>query len=86
MPNGHVPRVDVTLDDKLYARLDALATRRGLSLSSLVRSIVIEGLTRSDPFDRVQQLAAERGIYWENLMRQLINERLDEIEEESKRG
>jgi predicted DNA-binding protein len=79
-----VPRVDVTLDDEMYRRLDDLATRRGLSLSSLVRSIIIEGLTHSDPFDRVQMLATDKGVYWVNYMRQLINERLDEIEEERK--
>jgi hypothetical protein len=80
-----MPRVDVTLDDEIYRRLDALATRRGLSLSSLARSIIVEGLARSDPFDRVQQLAAERGIYWVNYMRQFINERLDKIDEERNR-
>ena len=75
-----MPRVDVTLDDEVFSKLEALARKRGLSLSSMVRAIIIEGLSHSNPFDKVQLLAAERGIYWVNLMRQLINERLDELE------
>ena len=77
-----MPRVDVTLDEELYGKLKAVADRRGLSLSSLVRSMIIDVLAGEETYSRLQEVARERGIDWVTLMRRMLKERLDEIEED----
>ena len=77
-----MPRVDVTVDDKIYERLRDLAAKRGLSLSSLVRSMVIDSLSGVETYRRVQDMAEEQGVDWVALMRRMVRERLDEINEE----
>ena len=77
-----MPRVDVTLDEELYGKLKAVAVKRGLSLSSLVRSMIIDVLAGEETYSRLQDVARERGIDWVTLMRRMLRERLDEIEDE----
>jgi len=77
-----VPRVDVTLPDEVYLKLKAVAEKRGLSLSSTARSMIIDVLAGEETYSRLQEVARDKGVDWVTMMRRMLKERLDEIEED----
>ena len=59
------PRVSVVLERPLYQRLQALAEREGVSLSSLVRDFIREALEIEEDL-ALAHLAEERERAWED--------------------
>ena len=59
------PRVSVVLERPLYERLQALAEREGVSVSSLVRDLIREALEIEEDL-ALAHLAEERERTWED--------------------
>jgi len=59
------PRVSVVLERSLYERLQALAEREGVSVSSVVRDLIREALEIEEDLT-LAQLAEQRERTWED--------------------
>lgn len=57
------PRVNAVLEPRLYSALERMASRQGISLSRLIRDLVVQGLETFEDFALAELAASRRSSF-----------------------